>query len=107
MELVFELEIQSADAKAVDVDDLPEQPSPEPARDDDDSDDDEFYDDDTMSTFIDDGDDEEDVTDPPLNTSFSVLNGISKEALDVDDPPEQPPPEPIPDDEGGGNDTPF
>ena len=64
-ELMFELEIQSADAEAVDVDDLPEQPPPEPAPDDDNGDDDESYDDDTMSTFIDDGDDEEDVTDPP------------------------------------------
>ena len=43
MELMFELEIQSADAKAVDVDDLPEQPPPEPALDDGDSDDGEFY----------------------------------------------------------------
>ena len=50
MELMFKLEIQRADAKAVDVDDLPEQPPPEPALGDDDSDDDEFYDDDTCSS---------------------------------------------------------
>ena len=31
MELMFELEVQSADVKALDVDDLPEQPTPEPA----------------------------------------------------------------------------
>ena len=93
---MFELEVQSADAEAVDVDDLPEQPPPEPAPDDDNGDDAESYDDDTMSTLIDDGDDEEDVTDPPpaggkqhsLNTSFSALNGTSKEALGADDPPD-------------------
>ena len=106
MELTFELEVQSADAKAFDVDDLPEQPPPEPALDDDDGDDDDV-DDYDMSTFIDDGDDEEDATDPPLNTSLSVSNGTIKEAPGVDDPPEQPPPEPIPDDEGGGNGAPL
>ena len=103
---MFELEVQSADAKAVGVDDLPEQSPPEPALDDDDSDDDDVGDGD-MSTFIDDGDDEEDATDPPLNTTFYVSNDTTKEAIDVDDPPEQPPPEPIPDDEGGDDGAPL
>ena len=105
-ELIFELDIKSDDAKAVDVDEPPEQPPPEPALDDDDSDDDDVNDDD-MSTFIDGGDDEDGVTDPPLNTTFSIASDTLQEAFDVDDPPEQPPPEPIPDDEGGDNGAPY
>ena len=103
MELMFELEMQSASVKALGVDDLLEQPTLESARDSDDDD----VDDDDMSTFIDDGDDEDGVTDPPLNTTFSIASDTLQEAFDVDDPPEQPPPEPIPDDEGGDNGAPY
>ena len=100
---MFELEMQSASVKELNVDDLLEQPTLESARDSDDDD----ADDDDMSTFVDDGDDEDGVTDPPLNTTLSVASGTLQEAFDVDDPPEQPPPEPIPDDEGGDNGAPY
>ena len=103
---MFELEVQSADVKALDVNNWPEQPLPEPVLDDDDSDDDDVNDDE-MSTFIDDGDDEEDVTDPPLNTILSVSSNTIEEALEVDDPPEQPPPEPIPEAEGDNDGAPL
>ena len=54
-----------------------------------------------MSTFIDDGDDEDGVTDPPLNTTFSVASGTLQEAFVSMTRLKPPPPEPIPDGEGG------
>ena len=102
---MFELEVRSGDTdeEAVDVDDPPDPPPPEPAPNDGNDDDDASDGGDDVSTFIDDGDDEEDINDPPpaggkqhgLSTSLSISDGTDGEAVDVDDPSEQPPPEPV------------